>query len=222
MDSLRAALIFPLEYVNNLTLIKPERKRRGWSAINGISDRSLGHRFKITDILGKFFFLTETRSPLLGVCILRTTTYWGCGSTVLRGSIESRGIQCIQCALQGKLPLFSCIETGSLKINMVEADLSPTTFTSSSASDSDYDISLRIPLKMKTKTYTLKLPVMIIIRPRKQYAKPKVAGVRRCQSRPTGSSCHPVELIKILKTTYKKWQPVCFRESEEAKGMNKN
>ena len=50
----------------------------------------------------------------------------------------------------------------------------------------------------------------------------KSAGVRRCQSRSTGSSCHPVELIKLLKTTYKKWQPVCFRESEEAKGMNKN
>ena len=50
----------------------------------------------------------------------------------------------------------------------------------------------------------------------------KSAGVRRCQSRSTGSSCHPVELIKLLKITYKKWQPVCFRESEEAKGMNKN
>ena len=50
----------------------------------------------------------------------------------------------------------------------------------------------------------------------------KSAGVRRCQSRSTGSSCHPVELIKLLKTTQKKWQPVCFRESEEAKGMNKN
>ena len=46
-------------------------------------------------------------------------------------------------------------ETGNLKINMAEADLSPTTFTSSSASESDYDISLRIP-------------VIIIIRPRKQ------------------------------------------------------
>ena len=50
----------------------------------------------------------------------------------------------------------------------------------------------------------------------------KSAGVRRCQSRSTGSSCHPVELIKLLKTTYKQWQPVCFRESEEAKGSNKN
>ena len=59
-------------------------------------------------------------------------------------------------------------ETGNLKINMAEADLSPTTFTSSSASDSDYDISLRIPLQMKTKIYTLKFPVIIIIRHRKQ------------------------------------------------------
>ena len=59
-------------------------------------------------------------------------------------------------------------ETGNLKINMAEANLSPTTFTSSSASDFDYDISLRIPLKMKTKIYTLKLPVIIIVKPRKQ------------------------------------------------------
>ena len=63
---------------------------------------------------------------------------------------------------------FPTLETGNLKTNMAESDLSPTTFTSSSASDSDYDISLRIPLKMKTKIDTLKLPVIIIIRPRKQ------------------------------------------------------
>ena len=64
---------------------------------------------------------------------------------------------------------FPTRETGNLKINMAEENLSPTTFTSSSANVSDYDISLRIPLKMKTKIYTLKLPVIIIIRPRKQY-----------------------------------------------------
>ena len=63
---------------------------------------------------------------------------------------------------------FPARETGNLKINMAEADLSPTTLTSSSASDSDYAISLRILLKMKTNIYTLKLPVIIIIRPRKQ------------------------------------------------------
>ena len=62
---------------------------------------------------------------------------------------------------------FPARETGNLKINLAESDLSPTTFASSSASDSDNDISLRIPLKMKTKLCTLKLPVIIIIRPRK-------------------------------------------------------
>ena len=35
---------------------------------------------------------------------------------------------------------FPAQETGKLKINMAEADLSPTTFFSSSASDSDCDI----------------------------------------------------------------------------------
>ena len=66
---------------------------------------------------------------------------------------------------------FHARETGNLKINMAEVDLSPKTFTSRSASDSDCDISLRIPLKMKTKICTLKLPVIIIIRPRKQCRK---------------------------------------------------
>ena len=47
----------------------------------------------------------------------------------------------------------------------------------------------------------------------------KSAGVRWWKSRSTGSSCHPVELIKLLKTTHKKWQPVCFREGEEAKSI---
>ena len=64
------------------------------------------------------------------------------------------------------LRFFPARETGNLKINTAEADLSSTTFTSSSASDSD--ISLRMPLRMKTKIYTLKLPLIIIIRPGKQ------------------------------------------------------
>ena len=75
-------------------------------------------------------------------------------------------------------------ETGNLKINMAEADLSPMTFTSTgSASDSDCDISLRIPLKMKTKIHTLKLPVIIHHLTQKQKAVQslKSAGVRRCQ-----------------------------------------
>ena len=72
------------------------------------------------------------------------------------------------CLIRKTPAFFSAWETEIQKINMAEADLSPTTFTSSSASDSDYDISLRIPLKMKTKIYTLSLPDIIIIRPRKQ------------------------------------------------------
>ena len=71
---------------------------------------------------------------------------------------------------------------------MAEADLSPTTFTSSSASDSDYDISLRIPLKMKTKIHTLKLPVIIIIRPESS-AKPKV-----CRS---STMSKPINWVKL-------------------------
>ena len=130
------------------------------------------------------------RSPLLGVCILR-----GCESTVLRGSVESRGIQSIQCALYGKLPLFPPRETGNPKINMAEADLSPTTFTSSSASDSDYDISLRIPLKIHTETSSDNYH-----QTQKAMQSLKSAGVQRCQIRSTGSSCHPVELISVQTT----------------------
>ena len=118
---------------------------------------------------------------------------------------------------------FPARETGNLKLNMAEADLSPKTSTSSSASDSDFDISLRIPLKMKVseKIHT-EGSSDNYHQTQKAMQSLKSAGVRRCQSRSTESSCHPVELIKLLKTTYKKWQPVCFRESEEAKGRNKN
>ena len=119
--------------------------------------------------------LYRCRSPLLGVCILRTTMYWGFESTVLRGSIESRGIQCIQCASENE---------------------NETIYTE--AFSDNYNQTQKAMQSLKS------------------------AGVRRCQSRSTGSSCHPVELIKPLKTTHKKCQPVCFRESEGAKGMNKN
>ena len=117
------------------------------------------------------------------MCILRTTTYWGCESTVLRGSFESRGIQCFNVPYKENSRFFPTRETGNLKINMAESDLSPTTFTSSSASDSDCDISLRIPLKMKTKIYALKLQVIIHHQTQKQEAtqRLKSAGVRRCQ-----------------------------------------
>ena len=38
----------------------------------------------------------------------------------------------------------------------------------------------------------------------------KSAGVRRCQSRSTRSSCHPVELIKLLKTTHTEEIAACL------------
>ena len=40
----------------------------------------------------------------------------------------------------------------------------------------------------------------------------KSAGVQRCQSRSTGSSCHPVELIKLLKTTQRNGSPFISRK----------
>ena len=65
----------------------------------------LGFKVWVKEVEGSFNdCLHETTTsltwnPLLGVCILRTTTYWGCESTVLRRSVESRGIQCVRCAL---------------------------------------------------------------------------------------------------------------------------
>ena len=85
---------------------------------------------------------------------------------------------------------FPTRETGNLKIKMAEADLSPTTFTSSSASDSDYEISLRTPLKICTEASSDNYR-----QTQKAMQSLKSAGVRRCQNRSTGSSCHPVELI---------------------------
>ena len=120
------------------------------------------------------------------MCILRTTTYWGCESTVLRESIESRGIQCFNVLYKENFRFFPARETGNLKIDMAEA----TTFTSSSASDSDYDISLRIPLKIYTEASSDNYH-----QTQKAMQSIKSAGVRRCQSRSTGSSCNPVELI---------------------------
>ena len=72
-------------------------------------------------------------------------------------------------------------ETGNLKINMAEADLSPTTFTSSSASDSDYDISLRIPLKIYSETSSDNYH-----QTQKAMQSLKSAGAQRCQIRSTG------------------------------------
>ena len=89
------------------------------------------------------------------------------GVSELRAAVVGKSCT-VQIGLKEYSRFFPARETGNLKINMAEADLSSKTFTSNSTSDSDYDISLRIPLKMKTKIHTLKLPVIILIRPRKQ------------------------------------------------------
>ena len=54
----------------------------------------------------------------------------------MRGSIESRGIH-----YKEDSRFIPARKIGNLETNTAEADLSPTTFTSSSASDPDYDIS---------------------------------------------------------------------------------
>ena len=58
----------------------------------------------------------------------------------MRGSIESRGIQCTLCPYKEDSRFILARETGNRETNMAEADLA-TTFTSRSASDPDYDIS---------------------------------------------------------------------------------
>ena len=59
----------------------------------------------------------------------------------MRGSNESRGIQCTLCPYKEDSRFILARETGNRETNMAEADLSPTTLTSRSASDPDYDIS---------------------------------------------------------------------------------
>ena len=97
---------------------------------------------------------------------------------------------------------------------MAEADLSPTTFTSRSASDPDYDISSEDSSENENgNTYTEASSDNSSSDPETESnAK---SEVRRSSTMPkpnwTGSSCHPVELIKLIKTIYKKWQPGCFQ-----------
>ena len=108
---------------------------------------------------------------------------------------------------------------------MAEADLSPTTFTSRSASDPDYDISTEDSSEYeKENTYTEASSDNSSSNPETEsYAK---SEVRRSSTMPkpkpkpiwTGSSwsCHPVELIKLLKTIYGLVVFSCFRKSKEA------
>ena len=71
---------------------------------------------------------------------------------------------------------------------------------------------------MKTKICTLKLPVIIIIRPRKAMQSLKSAGVRRCQSRSTGSNCHPVELYQTTENNSQEMAACLFSRKRRSKG----
>ena len=94
--------------------------------------------------------------------------------------------------------------------------LSPTTFTSRSAGDPDYNISTEDSSENENKnTYTEASSDNSSSDPETESnAKTEV---RRSSTMPkskpiwTGSSCHPLELIKLLKTIYKKWQPGCLQ-----------
>ena len=95
---------------------------------------------------------------------------------------------------------------------MAEADLSPTTFTSRSASDPDYDISTEDSSQNENEnTYTEASSDNSSSDPETE--SNVKSEVRRSSTMPkknskpiwTGSSCHPVELIKLLKTIYRKW-----------------
>ena len=106
---------------------------------------------------------------------------------------------------------------------MAEADLSPTTFTSRSASDSDYDISTEDSSENENEnTYTEASGDNSSSDPETESgAKSEVrrsATMPKTKPKPiwTGSSCHPVELIKLLKTIYGLVVFSCFRKSKEA------
>ena len=82
---------------------------------------------------------------------------------------------------------------------MAEADLSPTTFTSRSASDPDYDISTEDSSENENgNTYTEASSDDSSSDPETE--SNAMFEVRRSSTMPkpnwTGSSCHPVELLR--------------------------
>ena len=112
---------------------------------------------------------------------------------------------------------------------MAEADLWPTTFTSRSASDPDYDISTEDSSGNENEnTYTEASSDNSSSDPETESnAKTEV---RRSSTMPktkpkpiwTGSSCHPLELIKLLKQFTRNGSLVvfsCFRKSKKATGI---
>ena len=110
---------------------------------------------------------------------------------------------------------------------MAEADLSPTSFTSRSASDPDYDISTGDSFENENENiYTEASSDNSSSDPETESSAK--SEVRRSSTMPnwtkskpiwTGSSCHPVELIKLLKTIYGLVVFSCFRKSKEATGI---
>ena len=78
----------------------------------------------------------------------------------------------------------------------------------------DYDIFTEDSSENENEnTYTEASKWLFIIRPRNRSSTmPKPIW--------TGSSCHPVELIKLLKTIYKKWQLAVFVKAKKQRALN--
>ena len=112
---------------------------------------------------------------------------------------------------------------------MAEADLLPTTFTSRSVNDPDYDISTEDSSENENEnTHTEASNGNSSSDPETESsAESRKSEVRRSSTMPktkpkpiwTGSGCHPVELVKLLKTIYGLVVFSCFRKSKEATGI---
>ena len=114
-------------------------------------------------------------------------------------------------------------EIGNLETNMAEVDLSQTTFTSRSASDPVYDIPTEDSSENENEnTYTEASSDNSSSDPEtERSAKSEVcrsSTMPKTKPKPiwTGLSCHPVELIKLLKTIYGLVVFSCFRKGKEA------
>ena len=103
----------------------------------------------------------KCRSPLLGVCILRTTAYWGCESIFFRGSVEFRGIQCTLCPYKEDARFVPAWEIGNVETIWRRRIYHRRHLLRGQPMTLTMTFPLRILLKMKTKIYTLKLPVII-------------------------------------------------------------
>ena len=129
--------------------------------------------------------------------------------------------------LLGKLPLYSC--AGNWKSRnkyggggFVADDIHTRAFTSRSASDPDYDISVEDSSENGNEnTYTEASSANSSSDPETESSAK--SEVRRSSTKPklilTGSSCHPIELIKLLKAIYGLIVFSCFRKSKEATGI---